>query len=112
MIEGTIGEGIAETRGETEIAEGIEREVAEGIAVAVAVAVAVAGGSLEVAEIAGNAEVAKGYPEVVDAVETRVAGAEIRGTMDRVREVAVEVAGELAGGLADADADADADAGR
>ena len=94
--EGTIGEGIAETRGETEIAEGIAREVAEWIAVAVA------GESLEIAEVAGNAVDAEGYPDVVDAAETRVAGAGIRGTMDRVSEVAVEVAGELAGGIADA----------
>ena len=106
--EGTIGEGIAETRGETEIAEGIASEVAGEIADAVAVAVAVAVGSLEVAEIAGNAVDAEGYPEEVDAVETRFAGAEITGTIDRVREVAVEVAGEIAGEIADADTDADA----
>ena len=81
-LEGTIEEGIAEMRGKARVAEGIAREVA--------------GESLEVAEIAGNTEDAEGYSEFVDAVETRVTGAEIRGTINKVREVAVEVTVEVA----------------
>lgn len=62
-------------------------------------------GSLEVAEVAGIAVDTDGYREVVDAVETRVAGAEIKGTMDRVSKVADKVAVEVA------DADTDTDTG-
>ena len=59
--------------------------------------------------VAENAEDAEGYPEGVEAVETQVLGAEIRGTMDRVREVADEVTVEVTEADADADADADAE---